>query len=183
MNKNDEKRISLNNERSSETIDETYDEIYDESYSEADINHELLHNIFALQNRLYMMISKVVEECDLTISEFNILIKLLREGEFPTQKLAESIYVTSGTITYLVDKLVNKRYIYREQSLEDRRIYIVGLTKTGEQFISYIYPEYEKYLSQLFAFTSENSKVQMINESKMFLEGLKSFDNNAYSLI
>jgi MarR family 2-MHQ and catechol resistance regulon transcriptional repressor len=60
----------------------------------------------------------------------------------------KKILVSSGGITYLVDRLERKGLVERRQCPEDRRARYAALTTEGEALIQRIFPEHARALEQ-----------------------------------
>lgn len=113
-------------------------------------------------NALFTLIEKNVRSFGLTVSEFGVLEALLHKGEMPVQKLCEKVLVTSGSMTYIVNKLEEKGYVKRYKSQEDARIWFVRLTDEGHTFISKIFTQHEAFLMDILSEIKENDKEQLI---------------------
>lgn len=50
--------------------------------------------------------------------------------------------MSSGNITYVVDKLEKKQYVIRKACTEDRRLIYAQITDLGKQFIENVFPEH-----------------------------------------
>ncbi len=117
---------------------------------EENVDLKLVIALARAHSALFGKIEKSMKAYDLTISEFGVLELLYYKGTQPVQQIAEKILVTSGTITYIVNKLQEKELVARKKCEKDKRIFYVELTKTGETLISKVFPEHEKYLGSLF---------------------------------
>lgn len=115
-------------------------------------------------NALFGNIEKSLKRYKLSISEFGVLEMLYHKGRQPVQQIAEKILVTSGTITYVIDRLVQKGYVIRKKCTEDKRRYFVELTDDGERLISRLFPEHEQFLEELFAGMDVDSKQVLIEK-------------------
>jgi MarR family 2-MHQ and catechol resistance regulon transcriptional repressor len=85
---------------------------------------------------------------DLTGTEFGILEALYHKGPMLLGEIQRKILVTSGGITYLVDRLVEKGLVRREQSEEDRRARYAVLTPAGQILIKRIFPGHAARIEQ-----------------------------------
>jgi MarR family transcriptional regulator, 2-MHQ and catechol-resistance regulon repressor len=85
---------------------------------------------------------------DLTGTEFGILEALYHKGPMLLGEIQRKILVTSGGITYLVDRLVEKGLVRREQSEEDRRARYAVLTPAGHALIKRIFPAHAARIEQ-----------------------------------
>jgi MarR family 2-MHQ and catechol resistance regulon transcriptional repressor len=128
----------------------------------SDINLKLVIASARSYNAIFSRIEKQVQENGLNISEFGVLEMLLNKGEQPVQKIAEKILVTSGTITYVIDKLQKKELVYRRNCEKDKRIYYICLTPKGEALISEVFKKHKKFLDELFGNLDENIKKNLV---------------------
>lgn len=127
-----------------------------------DINLKLVIATARSYNTMFSKIEKNIQGYGLNSSEFGVLEMLLHKGAQPVQKVAEKILVTSGTITYVIDKLQQKDLVYRKKCEKDKRIFYVCLTEKGEEMISAIFKEHKIFLDQLFSGMNEELKKQIV---------------------
>ena len=85
-------------------------------------------------------VSRAMLAADLTISQFGVLEALYHKGPMLLGEVQRKLLVTSGGITYLVDRLVAKGLVKREQCDEDRRARYAVLTPAGQSLIKRIFP-------------------------------------------
>jgi MarR family 2-MHQ and catechol resistance regulon transcriptional repressor len=83
-----------------------------------------------------------VERHGLTLAEFGILEALYHKGSMLLGELQRTILVSSGGVTYLVDRLVKRGFVERRDCPTDRRARYAALTDEGERFIAEIFPEH-----------------------------------------
>ena len=88
-----------------------------------------------------------VEKHGLTTTEFAILEVLLHKGPLLLGDIQRKILVTSGGITYLVDRLVQKGLVKREECPSDRRARYAVLTPAGDALIRGMFPEHAAMLA------------------------------------
>lgn len=69
---------------------------------------------------------------DLTPEQLQILGLLVEKGNCAMQKIADELVVDNSAITRIVDTLEKKKFVKRTVSKEDRRVRLVGITKTGK---------------------------------------------------
>ena len=114
-------------------------------------------------NDMFFEIEKNVQEFGLNISEFGVLEMLYHKGDQPVQKVAEKILVTSGTITYVINKLEKKELVVRRKCEKDKRVFYVSLTEKGREFISDIFPKHKEFLDNLFIELNEDTKRELVD--------------------
>lgn len=76
----------------------------------------------------------------LTLTEFAILEALYHRGTMLLGEVQRRILVSSGGITFLVDRLVAKGLVERRECPGDRRARFAALTAEGEALIARIFP-------------------------------------------
>jgi MarR family transcriptional regulator, 2-MHQ and catechol-resistance regulon repressor len=89
-----------------------------------------------------------MERHGITPTEFAILEALYHKGPLLLGEVQRKILVTSGGITYLVDRLVEKGLVKREQCPEDRRARYAVLTPAGQALIKKIFPTHAARIEQ-----------------------------------
>ncbi|MEF2247488.1 MULTISPECIES: MarR family winged helix-turn-helix transcriptional regulator [unclassified Paenibacillus] len=83
-----------------------------------------------------------IKEHQLNRTEFGVLELLYHKGPQPLQQIGSKVLMSSGNITYVVDKLEKKGLVCRKASSEDRRSMYAEITKEGSALIKYIFPQH-----------------------------------------
>ena len=84
----------------------------------------------------------------LTLQEFAILEALHHKGDMLLGELQKKILVTSGGVTYLVDRLTEKGLVKRKECESDRRARYATLTPKGTKLITSIFDEHIEWLDR-----------------------------------
>jgi MarR family 2-MHQ and catechol resistance regulon transcriptional repressor len=92
---------------------------------------------------------KDMKQYGLSPSEFMVLEVLYTKGRIPLQQIGEKILITSGSITYNIDKLEKKEYLKRVPCKDDRRVIFAEITEAGNVFFSRIFPEHAAMIHSL----------------------------------
>jgi MarR family 2-MHQ and catechol resistance regulon transcriptional repressor len=74
----------------------------------------------------------------------------------------KKILVSSGGITYLVDRLEQKGLVERQQCPTDRRARYAALTPSGEALIGQIFPEHARALEHALSGLDPEEKEEAI---------------------
>jgi MarR family 2-MHQ and catechol resistance regulon transcriptional repressor len=127
-------------------------------------NLKLLISIGRVQKMVFGLIEKGLKAHKLSISEFGVLEFLLHKGSQKVQVIAQKILVTSGTITYVIDKLEKKGLVERIMDPEDKRSFLIHLTSAGKEFIQPIFDEHALFLDDLFQDLGDRKKERMTND-------------------
>ncbi len=119
-------------------------------------------------SRAYRSLNDAIEKSlkgyGISLSEFGVLEFLYHKGAHPVQEIAQRILVTSGTITYVIDKLVKKDLAKRRQCTEDNRKYYIDLTEKGKNLIAQIFPLHEEHLKTMFSEIDETERERLIED-------------------
>ncbi len=87
----------------------------------------------------------------LTIAEFGILEALFTRGPMLLGEVQRRILVSSGGITFLVDRLTAKGLVERRHCPEDRRARYAALTPAGEALVAEIFPPHADVLTKVMS--------------------------------
>lgn len=86
----------------------------------------------------------------LNSTEFSVLELLYHKGDQPIQVIGKKVLISSGSITYVVDKLVQKNYVRRKGCPEDRRVIYAALTREGKALMDEIFPQHVLKIKEVF---------------------------------
>ncbi|HYW06093.1 MAG TPA: MarR family transcriptional regulator [Longimicrobium sp.] len=81
-------------------------------------------------------------------TEFGVLEALYHKGTLRHGDLQEKVLVTSGAITYVVDRLAAKGLVERRECDSDRRVRYVALTPAGDEFIRDVFNEHARAIAR-----------------------------------
>jgi MarR family 2-MHQ and catechol resistance regulon transcriptional repressor len=84
----------------------------------------------------------------LTLQEFAILEVLYHKGPLLLGDVQRKILVSSGGVTYLVDRLETKGLVERQECPEDRRARYAALTLAGEKLLGRIFPPHARSIAR-----------------------------------
>ena len=80
----------------------------------------------------------------LTIAEFGVLEALYHLGPMLLGELQRKVLVSSGGVTWLVDRLEKRHLVKREACPEDRRARYATLTTEGKKLVARIFPDHAR---------------------------------------
>jgi DNA-binding MarR family transcriptional regulator len=132
------------------------------------VKDELKEQMMNAMFNLVRGINKEADNCGKACGGFNekeqILILYLgkKEEEVKMSDLAGIIDAPVSTITSIVNKLVENDILYREHSVEDRRIINVSLTAKGKNLYKKIRTQKDALLDALLSQLPEKDQVSMI---------------------
>ena len=107
-------------------------------------------NLYIALSRAYQAIvrhdERDVARHGLNLTEFAVLELLYHKGPHPLQQIGSKILITTGTITYVINKLEKKGLLYRKPcDLDRRKIYAV-LSEQGQSLVQTIFPDHARNL-------------------------------------
>jgi MarR family 2-MHQ and catechol resistance regulon transcriptional repressor len=92
-----------------------------------------------------------LEETGIDDTDFRILEALLNKGPLPVNTIGPKVYLTPGSISVAVDRLVERGLVSRVESPEDRRVRMVSLTPKGKALIAPIFRKHAAEIRKVFA--------------------------------
>lgn len=127
-------------------------------------NRDQSLKLFVVLSKAYKVVMdravKDMKRNGLSAAEFSVLELLYHKGKTPLQRIGDKILVTSGTITYTVDKLEKKGYLKRVACPEDRRVTYAEITMSGKNLFDQIFPGHgDKIESLMDVLTPEEKQI------------------------
>lgn len=98
----------------------------------------------------------------LSPGEFAIMEALYHRGTLLLGEVQRKILVSSGGVTYLVDRLEKQGYVERQECPSDRRARYAALTPKGRKLMESIFPAHAEALQAALAGLSIEEKRQAI---------------------
>ena len=86
----------------------------------------------------------------ISITEFSVLEVLYLKGKQTIQQIGNSILISSGSMTYVIDKLEQKGLLNRNACPDDRRVIHVTLTDEGMDMMDKIIPKHQELIDYMF---------------------------------
>lgn len=88
---------------------------------------ELFNEILTIEKAVLQMSAY----SDLSVTEMHVIEAIGKRSRTMTD-VADQLGITVGTLTTSINRLVNKQYVTRDRSKEDRRFVQIALTEKGE---------------------------------------------------
>jgi MarR family transcriptional regulator, 2-MHQ and catechol-resistance regulon repressor len=120
---------------------------------------------------------KDMKQQGMSPSEFTVLEVLYNKGKFPLQQIGDKILVTSGSVTYNIDKLEKKGLLKRVPCEEDRRVIYAEITEAGIELFNRIFPNHAKMVNTVMSSLSLNEKLEAAELLKKLGKGAASMMN------
>ena len=111
-------------------------------------------------------------------TEFGILEALYHKGPLPLQQIGEKVLISSGNITYTVDKLEQKGLLVRRPAPHDRRVTFAELTQKGHDLLAALFPGHAEALQAAVSGLSPEEQAQAVRLlRKLGLSAQDSYDH------
>lgn len=141
----------------------------------SDQEHTTSLKLFVVLSKAYKTIMdqaiKDMKQRGLSPSEFTILEVLYNKGRIPLQQIGDKILITSGSVTYNIDKLVQKGLIRRVPCDHDRRVIYAEITTDGTKLFERIFPDHSEFVHSRLSGLDYKEKLQAIELLKRLGKG------------
>jgi MarR family 2-MHQ and catechol resistance regulon transcriptional repressor len=91
-----------------------------------------------------------LEETGIDDTDFRILEALLNKGSLPVNTIGPKVFLTPGSISVAIDRLLARGLVNRVESPEDRRVRIVSLTSKGKELIAPVFRKHAAEIRKVF---------------------------------
>jgi MarR family transcriptional regulator, 2-MHQ and catechol-resistance regulon repressor len=95
-------------------------------------------------------------------SDFRVLEALLHKGPLPVNTVGPKVWLTPGSISVAVDRLVTKGLVSRKGHAGDRRVRQVELTPKGLALITRGFAEHAAAMENIASVLSKNERVTLL---------------------
>lgn len=137
--------------------------------------HDTINDILV---NLFNEILKLEEEAiitdefkDITNNDMHIIEAVGLSGENTMSVVAKKLGITAGSLTTSVNNLVNKKYVTRKRSEEDRRVVFLQLTAKGKRAYEH-HREYHRQMTEAVINKLDENEVPVLIKT---LAGLSEF--------
>src|SRR5437879_13864196 len=102
--------------------------------------------------------AKSIDRTKLGDSDFRVLEVLLHKGPLPVNTIGPKVWLTPGSISVAVDRLVKKGLVSRKDHPHDRRVRRVELTPKGRALITRGFGEHAAAMEDVAGGLSKNDR-------------------------
>jgi MarR family 2-MHQ and catechol resistance regulon transcriptional repressor len=103
-----------------------------------------------------------IKRTDLGDSDFRVLEALLHKGPLPVNTVGPKVWLTPGSISVAVDRLVKKGLVSRKGHAADRRVRQVELTPKGRALITRGFGEHAAAMENIAGVLSESERLTLL---------------------
>ena len=95
------------------------------------LDNQLCFRLYVASKEIIRKYNPLLDELDLTYTQYITLLALWENDHVSVKELGEKLFLDSGTLTPLLNKLQSKSLIDKQRHQEDGRELIISLTKKG----------------------------------------------------
>src|SRR6201982_727782 len=103
-----------------------------------------------------------IKRTELGDSDFRVLELLLHKGPLPVNTIGPKVWLTPGSVSVAVDRLVKKGLVSRNDHPGDRRVRRVELTPKGRALISRGFGEHAAAMEDVVNVLSKNERLTLL---------------------
>src|SRR6478735_163871 len=103
-----------------------------------------------------------IEQTELGDSDFRVLEALLHKGPLPVNTIGPKVWLTPGSISVAVDRLVKKGLVSRKDHPDDRRVRRVELTPKGRALITRGFGEHAAAMENVADILSKDERLILL---------------------
>ena len=107
-------------------------------------------------------VQRTVDGGELTETEFGILEALYHKGPLLLGDVQKKILLSSGGVTYAIDRLAEKGLVERRECASDRRARYAALTTRGTALIEDVFPAHAGAIEQVMGTLTPREQEQAI---------------------
>ncbi|MCG6954649.1 MAG: MarR family transcriptional regulator [Gemmatimonadetes bacterium] len=115
------------------------------------------------------------EACGVTTGEFAVMEALFHKGPLLLGEVKRKILVSSGGVTYLIDRLEARGLVERRACPTDRRARYAALTQAGQDLMARIFPEHAGRIVAALGGLNDEEKgraIELLRTLGLHAEGL-----------
>lgn len=140
------------------------------------ITVKILHTFPYLLHRFFHGSEQDFSIMDLTKTQVKTLIILEKEGQAYMSLICTHLNMEKGSFTPVVDQLLKKGLIYKEQDQNDRRKNFLKLTETGREIVKNVLESMEKRVLEKLSRLSKEDNMRFMDSIDTLLEITKKLE-------
>ena len=159
------------------------------SETSADTSREFTQHILSLTDKIYRSLEPGIPHeglsrwlsSDITVAQLRVLLLLHTEGPMRMSAIATHLSIALSTATGVLDKLVVKDMVIREDDPEDRRSVICKLSEAGHKLGSGLWDVGRTQIERLIHGLTEEQLRQAVQVVEFLYNNLSSNNKAAAS--
>ncbi|TCI65764.1 MarR family winged helix-turn-helix transcriptional regulator [Exiguobacterium sp. SH0S2] len=95
------------------------------------LEHQICFQLYTASKELTRLYRPILEPLKLTYSQYLVMLVLWEEDHIDLKQLGERLTLDSGTLSPLIKRLTQLRYVEKIRATDDERRVLVSLTASG----------------------------------------------------
>ncbi len=126
----------------------------------------ILHNFHAIRRAFSHGSRFSSQHFGMTMTQASVLMLLVHEGCQTMSNIAETLGVSRGAATQLLDGLVEQGLVERQRDEADKRIVYIALSRDGRRRLKHMREQGGQHVSDLFEFLDDDElgRIEAITE-------------------
>jgi DNA-binding MarR family transcriptional regulator len=139
----------------------------DKNYGDdGNLNLKLVVTLKRCLNSISKNVLPIFQEAGLTESQFGILEVLYHKGSLPICEIIRKTLSSGGNMTVVIDNLEKAQLVERAPDPNDRRSFIISLSKKGKTLIKKTFPVHVEHLNKMLGILNSEEKYTLIELAK-----------------
>lgn len=132
---------------------------------------------FKTYNEIIKYIKKNISKHNLDLNEFSVLEVIYHYQEITIQDINSKVLVAPSSLTYILNKLLDKKIIKRSKCKKDNRVTYISLTEEGRAYSDEIFNDHYDSMKNSFNILSKDDKEKLTNILKTLGYHFKELNN------
>lgn len=124
------------------------------------LNHLMGYAATRASVALKKVFAEHMEPLELKVVEFSILVLVASNEQVNQKQLGQTLDVSPPNLAVILDRMVERGWVERVRSTEDRRSQIIVMTKAGQQLV---------HRAEKIAATMENEALSVLSPAERLL--------------
>lgn len=141
---------------------------------QAEMIRDIQQKLEELEQAIRPIIPQHWLNADLTMPQLKTMLILWREGPSRMSELASGLGVTLATATGVIDRLVEKNYVVRENLPGDRRVVLCRLSEEGTEFIKDLWMSGRTQIKRILEIMTPEQLDIIAQGTSIFIEAVRA---------
>src|SRR6218665_1674608 len=97
------------------------------------LENQLCFKLYAISRQVTNRYRPVLDALDITYPQYLVMLVLWEEKSITVKELGFRLYLDSGTLTPLLKRLEQKKFLSRQRDAADERSVIIALSAEGKK--------------------------------------------------
>lgn len=113
--------------------------------------------------------------CNISTAQCHMIVEIGRAKDSKLKELAQTLRIDTSSASKVVEELVKKELVLREQSKTDRRSVEINLTKEGQLIFKQIETDMNQVFKQVFELINESERENVLKCLKNYNLAIEHF--------